>query len=330
MTPVLGNVLLVAVVLVVSVTLVVLSFAFLEDTGTPTADASFEYEQTSTGLQVVPKALGTDVVVQLNGKDIETIEAGQSGREVLLPTAPGDRITVVSRDEDRSVLVNREVDDRSEIGDFIAYYTFDQGNGSTIVDRTGNDNDGEKKGGTTRVSDSSGTALDFDGSLGTYVDVGDLTVDGPQTVDELTVAIKYRYRVPPSDSIRNLIEHQDSNFAWFLETDGKNEDPHRMEFNVGYNTNPSGKIVTGDVPAGETQVLIGTYDGNEMVFYRNGTRVGSETFQRDVALGEVILGADSDPNTTGQNLDGRIYETRLYYAAFDEDEVERINTAMSD
>jgi len=329
LTSVLANVLMVAVVIVMAIVLVTLSFAFLEDTGTPTAEASFEYEQSPSGLYVVPEALGTDVTVQWNGKYIESIEAGDAGQRVLVPTAPGDTITIVSRDEDRSVLVTEEIDDRSEIGDFIAYYTFDQSSNSTVVDRSGNGNDGERKGGgTTRVSDSSGTALDFDGSTGTHVDVGNLSLDGPNAVDELTVAIKYRHR--GGSNIQNLIEHQDANFAWFMETKNKFGDPHQMEFNIGFNTNPSGSILTGDIPAGETQVLIGTYDGNEMVFYRNGTRIGSRTFERDVALGEVILGADSDPTGVGQNFDGRIYETRLYFSAFDDAEVKRITAAMED
>jgi len=327
-TPVVGNLLLVAVVLVVALVLVTLSFTFLERTGTPTAEASFEYEQTSVGLRMVPTAIGTDVAVQLNGREVETFESDSAGESVLLPTAPGDTITVVSRDEDRSVLVSKEIDERSEVGDFIAYYTFEGGSGTTVVDRSGNGNDGIRKGGgTTWIRDASGAGLDFDGSSGTHVDMGDLTVDGPDEVEELTFAITYRH--DGGSDIQNLVEHQNSNFAWFMETDGKHGDPHQMEFSLGYQTSPNGKIKTGDVPAGETQVLVGTYDGNEMVLYRNGTRVGTRTFQRDVALGELILGADSDPSGVGQNLDGRIYEMRLYYAAFDDSEVDVITAAMS-
>lgn len=47
-------------------------------------------------------------------------EQTAAGKSVLLPTAPGDRITVVSEDGGRSVLVQEEIDERSEIGDFIA------------------------------------------------------------------------------------------------------------------------------------------------------------------------------------------------------------------
>jgi FlaG/FlaF family flagellin (archaellin) len=325
-TPVLGNLLLVAVVIIISITLVTLSFAFLEQTGAPTAEASFDYEQTPVGLKLTPEALGTDVIVKLNQKEIETISADRAGQSVLLPTAPGDTVTVVSKDDDRSVLVSEEIDERDEVGDFIAYYTFESDSGTEVTDRSGNGNDGQRKGNTQWISDGSGAGLDFDGTSGTYVDVGNLQAVGPDSVEELTIAMKYE--IDSGSNIQNLIEHQDSNFAWFIETNDPHGDPHDMEFNIGYQKPQSGSIEAKDIPGGETQVIVGTFDGNEMVFYRNGTRIGTESLQRDVALGEVILGADSDPSSVGQNLDGRIYETRLYYAAFSEAEVDRITTAM--
>lgn len=113
-----------------------------------------------------------------------------------------------------------------------------------------------------------------------------------------------------------------------METDGKFDDPHRMEFNIGYTDPPSAKITTGDVPAGRTQVLVGTYDGNEMALYRNGDRVGTRSLDREVSLGEVILAADSDPSSVGQTLDGRLCEVRLYYTAFDERQVGVLTDAI--
>jgi len=141
-TSVIGILLLVAVAVVIAVVVMMASLTFLDALGAPTADAVFEYEQTSVGLRMTPMAIGTDVTVRLNGKPVSTIESDDAGRSVLLPTAPGDRITVVSRDREQSVLVQKRVDERAEIGDFIAYYTFESGSGSTLVDRSGNDNDG--------------------------------------------------------------------------------------------------------------------------------------------------------------------------------------------
>jgi hypothetical protein len=234
---------------------------------------------------------------------------------------------VVSTDGEKSLLLDRTVDDRNEVGDFIAYYSFAAGSGSNVSDRSGNGNDGEIKGsGATWINDGAGSGLDLDGTKPTHVDIGDLTADGPSSVEELTIAITYEH--DDGSGIQNLIEHQDSNFAWYIETRDEFGKPHKMEYNIGYNNSPSARIRTGNVPSNETQVLIGTYDGTEMVLYRNGNRIGNESLDRGVALGDVKLGADSDPSTVGQNLDVRIYEVRLYYTAFDSDEVAVITDAM--
>ena len=322
---VVGIILLVAVTVVISVVLVTFSFSFLEGTGTPTADASFDYEQTPAGLLMTPRALGTDVTVRLNGESVTEFDAESAGQSVLLPTAPGDRITVVSTDGEQSVLLQEEIDERSEVGDLIAYYPFESGSGATVVDESGNGNDGTAMDGYSRTT-GCGAAMDFDGSPGTYIDVGDLTLVGPDRIDELTIAITYQY--DGGSDIQNLIEYQDNNFAWYIETDGKHGDPHRMEYNIGYKTSPSERLLTGDVPSGPTQVLIGTYDGEEMALYRNGNLVGTADLDREVSLGEVILAADSDPSSIGQNLDGRLCEVRLYYTAFEGEDVQALTNAM--
>ncbi len=318
---VLGVVLLVAVVVVVSLVVVVFGFAFLDGFGTPTAEASFGYEQTSAGLVMTPKALGTDVIVQLNGKPVEQLSADSAGQSVLLPTAPGDQITVVSADGEQSVLVQREIDDRTEIGDFIAYYPFNGDSGDTVADESGNDNDGTAYGEYTR----SDGCMDFDGKTGSHIDIGDLTLDGPDSIDELTIAITYRYDGAGS-GIQNLIEYQSSQFAWYIETDRDYGDPHRMEYNIGYLTSPSAALYAEGIPADETQVLIGTYDGEEMALYRNGEQVGTAALERSVNLGEIILAADSNPSI--QNLDGSLCEVRLYYTALDERSVDTLTNVM--
>jgi hypothetical protein len=237
-------------------------------------------------------------------------------------------ITVVSRDEQQSVLIQREIDERNEIGDFISYYTFDEESGDTVIDASGNGNDGNMTGGVSWTDAACGSALDFDGESGTHVDIGNLSTDETQSVDELTIAIQYVH--DGGSDIQNLIEHQDSSFAWYMETDGKHGDPHQMEFDIGFSSSPSESIKTSDLAGGETHTLVGTFDGNQMDLYHDGTLVDSKPLDREVALGEVKLGADSEPDDVGQNLDGRICEMRLYYSAFDTDEVERITNAMDD
>jgi hypothetical protein len=320
-----GTLLLVALAIVLAVSVGVFALDVGDRGGAPTAEAAFEYEPTPAGLAMTATQMSEDVVVQLNGRRVGTFDASDAGETILLPTAPGDRITVVSREGGRSVIVNRQVDDRSDVGDLIAYYSFDQGTGSTVVDRSGNGNDGTAAGGVSRVSDEDGTAMEFDGQSGTHVDIGDLSVDGPASVDELTIAIRYS-KQGGTDDIQNLIEHQAGSFAWYLETNGPHVAPHQMEYTIGYNTPPSGTVLEGSLAERSTHVLIATFDGDEMVLYRNGTRVGSKDLNRDVALGDVVLAADSNPSI--QNFHGRLYEVRLYYAAFDDEEAAVLARAM--
>lgn len=311
---------MVAVVLVIAMVLVTLSLTLLEERGTPTAEASFEYEQTAAGVEMTPRALGTDVVVLLNGRRVTTFDAGSAGTSQLVPTAPGDRITVVSEDEDRSVLVEKEIDDRSEVGDFLAYYTFDTG-GNTVVDRSGNGNTGtlESDGGAGPTW--AGCGLSFDGQ-DDHVFVDDIS--SPVDVTEFTFAVTYVQRSSGSGgSISQLVEHRWSGNEWFFETDGGN--PYHVDYAVEY---PSKTVSSADsLRYGEEHTLVGTYDGTTYTLYLDGQQVASGTHNRAVDMGDMRFGRDFE--STNQYLDGTICEARLYYTAFDESKVETLVSAMS-
>jgi hypothetical protein len=326
--PVIGNVLLVAVVVVVATTLTVLAFGFLEGAGAPTADASFEYERTPAGLRLIPQALGTAATVRLNGQPVATVEPDEAGRGVLLPTAPGDTITVVSTDRENSVLVNREVDSRSEVGDFIAYYTFDRRTDATVVDRSGNGNngtattDGERP---QRGQDGAGTYMAFDENDGS-VDMGDLSVTAPGAeVDEITVALRYRL-TGESDQRQELLQHRDNQFAWYLESDDAPGSRHELLHNIGWNSGTSAQTTVDSIPENEVQTAVATYDGETMTLYRNGTKVDSAPLQRSVGLGRLFAAGGSGPQD--QYTTGRFYELRLYYTAMSGEEVRVLTRAM--
>lgn len=320
-SPIIGNLLLVAVVIVVGIVVTTLAFTFLDRTGAPTAEASFEYEQTPAGVEMTPVALGTDVVVLLNGEQITTFDADSTGTQKLIPTAPGDDITVVSRDEDRSVLVEKTVDDRSEVGDFIAYYTFD-GGGTTLEDRSGNGNDGtlESDGGSKPTW--GGCGLSFDGA-DDHVLVDDISA--PVDVSEFTIAVTYVQRGPGSGSISQLVEHTWSGNEWFLENrDSAGGDPYRLEYAVEF---PRNVLESGySYDYGERHTVVGTYDGSTYELYVDGTRVGSASSSRAVDMGDMRFGRDFE--STSQYFDGEMCEARLYYTAFDASEIGLLTTVM--
>lgn len=322
---VLANVLLVAIVVILAVTLVVLSAAFLDDTGTPTAEAAFEFQQTPAGVEIVPTALGQPVTVKLNGRSIATLDSGDAGVPTLLPTAPGDEITVVSTDGERSLLLRRTVDERDEVGDFIAYYTFESGSGSTVVDRSRNDNDG-----TLETDGSEGPTWNSEGSLsfdGTddYVTIDDITTAGVDSVGSFTVAATLSFEGETGD-VQQVVEHRgaDGN-EWFLETEATN-----TPFDLSYAVNFPDEVLSSarTVSVDEEVVVVGTYDGDsdEYRLYLDGEEVASDTFDRPVEMGTLRLGRDFE--SSNQYLDGRLSEFRLYYTAFDSSEVASITEAM--
>ncbi len=314
---VVGVLLLVGVVVIVGGVVALGSLTFLDGTGAPQATATFDYEQTPAGLRMTPGAISTTVSVQLNGRDVATFEPDSAGQSVLLPTAPGDRITVVSRDGEQSVLVDRTVDDRSEVGDFIAYYRFDGENGdTTLVDRSGNGNNGTLDG---DADGWTGSAYDFDGD--DNFDVASL--DSGSNVGEFTIAVTFTQDTV--GGVSQLVEHYGGGNEWYLETatDG-------TEYTIDYAVNHAGGDVinTGTSYAtGQRQVAVGTYDGSTYELFVDGQQIDSRTYDSDVEMGDLVIGADA-PNGNSQYLDGRIYEIRLYYTAFDSEEVEVITNAM--
>ena len=318
---VIGVLLLVGVVVVVGGVVAVGALTFLDGTGAPEATASFDYEQTAAGLRMTPQAISTTVAVRLNGQDVATFDPESAGQSALLPTAPGDRITVVSTDEERSVLVDRTVDDRSEVGDFIAYYTFDGEDGDmTLEDQSGNGNDGTLTG---EPGDWTGSSYEFDGD--DSFTVSDIGVSGTE-VDEFTVAVAYKQTDPGGgDDVSQLVEHQyeEGSNEWFLEN-RYGSDSYRTEFAVEF---PDNQVASGyDYDLGERHVAVGTYDGSDYSLYVDGSRVGGGSHDDTVDTEEMRIGRDFESDI--QYFNGEIYEVRLYYTAFGEAEVERITNAM--
>lgn len=329
-TPVVANVLLVAIAVVLGVVIITLSFSFVDDTGTPTAEATFEFEENPVGLELVPTALGQPVTVQLNGRDVATLDAGDVGMGTLLPTAPGDEVTVVSADGERSLLLREEVDDRSEIGDFVLYYDFTAGSGSTVVDRSRNDNEG------TLLDDDGGSGptwtdgcLAFDGE-NDHVETANISVGGVSAVDSFTVATEVTIDAETGSGNQyrqQFVEHRFGGNEWFLET-SDSDAPFSALYAVEY---PARTVEASDaLSTGESYVVVGTYDGesNEYALYIDGTEVANGAYDRAVGMGELHLARDFESQI--QYLDGEMCEFRLYYTAFSEDEVASLTETMRD
>lgn len=328
---VLGTILLVAVVVIIASVAFVGSLVVLDGFGTPTASGSFEFEESSAGVIVRPTALGTDVVVQLNGRPVEQIASDEAGKPVLVPTAPGDTVTIVSTDGEQSVLVSREIDSRSEIGDFIAYYRFEN-SGQTLTDSSGNGND------ATLTNDADGdgwraSSYDFAGNQ--YFELNDLNTPVDE-VSEFTIAVAYR--TDSGTEKQELVEHKSGTDNWGVEIKECGPNWPSCDQNTPDTYNPNffadesggsqtGQIFGGTQQTGQSKVIVGTYDGSSTKMYVDGDRTSKGAFSSEINMGKFYIGADAEGGH-GDRLDGRIYEIRLYYTAFDEGEVKRITRVM--
>jgi len=303
------------------------ALTFLDGTGAPQATATFDYEETPAGLRMTPNVISTTVTVQLNGRDVATFDPDSAGQSVLLPTAPGDRITVLSRDGEQSVLVQRTVDDRSEIGDFIAYYTFeDDDSPDTVVDHANNGNNATVYG----SPDWNGGSMEFDGDghdSGDWLEVDDLS--SPEPVSEFTIAVAYKQET--TDTTQNLVEHSFPGGEWALQTwpddncyEKCDTNTYGHQFRVGNEeVRPSERYTPG-----ERRIVVGTYDNSSSNFdlYVNGAHTGGGNNDILVDMDRFLIGRNA--GSPDEYFDGEIYEIRLYHTAFDGEEVEVITKAM--
>lgn len=281
-------------------------------------------EETAAGVEFTPRKITHPITVKMNGKTFMTIDGTDRHKPFLLPVAPDDEVFFIADIGRQQVLKQMHIDEH-RAGDFIAYYTFVEQSGGTVVDRSPNQNDMTIHGASWK-QDGEGSALSFDGD-DDYSKVDQLNVDDTVDVHEFTVAIKYKV-TSDTGGIQQLVEHRNdtTNFEWFIETVGSGN-PHRMHFSVWQDGVSQDGVKSDGLNNGETQIVVGAYDGNVLELYLNGTYVGSKSISGDVEMGALYLGADA-VGATSQHLEGEIYQFRLYYTALTESEVKTLTTVM--
>lgn len=324
-SPVIGVAILIIIVVLLSVTVGVMALGLTNDVPRSNPQMAVQWENADAGLVVVPRSMTDDVELKINGVTVRTISDDNLNQEILLPVAPDDRIGFVGDSGPDDMLVQKRVRER-EAGDFIAYYTFEGQSGSTVVDRSSNDNDATLVNGPNWVRDSSGTALQFDGS-DDYVKVDQLNAKNVTNVKEFTVAVKFRIE-GTTGSIQQLVEHRNdlTNFEWFLETDQGNM-PYEVEYAVWPDGNNLKGVTSGTYGSGTTHVAVGTFDEDTIRLYIDGTYIGSKQRSDTIEMGALYIGADA-VGASSQHFRGRMYQLRLYYTAMDEAQVKMLTDVM--
>ena len=325
-TPAVAAILIVVITVVLATVVASQFLGFTSKIGGPTSQATFEYAESPVGVEMTPEQIAQDVTVEINGKQVAAFDSSDAGNGKLIPTSPGDQLTVVAADGSRSVLVSRTVDERDEIGDFIAHYTFEEGTGTTLYDRSGNENHGD----IDFDSDpdwitGSDTGLAFDGA-GDHVNVDNLETPGFD-VSEFTIAVAYKTNT--GSQKQELVEHISDEDNWGLELKDNRSNIYDPVFFADENSGfQSDQIFAGIQSVGNRQVLVGTYDGSQIEVFVDGNSRGTGSFSSEINMSDMHIGEDAE-GSINDYLDGEIYEIRLYYSAFDDEGVDSITKAMS-
>jgi len=158
-----------------------------------------------------------------------------------------------------------------------------------------------------------GWCLDFDGE-GDYVDVGD---DPSLTFsDQITVACWIKVRA--FDRNWNAVVTKGDD--WVL---ARTRDDDRTAFLcLGLTGGGWPEVYSNDVNDGNWHHLAGVYDGEELILYQNGVRVGSKPLHGSINRNwsKVLIGENGQ--TANRFWNGLIDDVRLYNRALTADEIE--------
>jgi hypothetical protein len=204
----------------------------------------------------------------------------------------------------------------------IAWWKFDETDGETVIDSSGNGLDGKLVGGAHIISDPvRGNVLSLDGD-GDYVDCGNNRIF--DITDEITLAAWVNITTAPYKWIR-IVTKGDS--AWRLSTE---KDQRKFHFAVtsasGVRLDPREAHGETEVAANEWHHVVGTYDGANTRLYVDGVEdTGSPmsySDKIDVNRENVLIGANPQLPERGSNR--LIDDVRIYSYALSEAEVKEL------
>ncbi len=209
-------------------------------------------------------------------------------------------------------------------GGLVAAYNFNEGSGNTVVDASGNGNDGTISGATRTTSGKFGGALSFDG-ISNWV-----TVNDSASLD-LTNGMTLEAWVYPTATMSGwqavINKEQPGGFgaAYYLSANSDLNQPEVAVYTTDWHKLYGGPALS----ANQWVHLVGTYDGSTMKLYVNGSQVSSQpqTGGIDVTSGVLRIGGNS---YWGEFFKGRIDEIRIYNRALSASEIQTdMNTAIT-
>lgn len=220
----------------------------------------------------------------------------------------------------------------------IAYWQFDENEGTTILDRSGNHNRGLLINGT-RSEGKYGKAVELSGRDDSHVSIpGSVSLNS--LTDKITVTAwvfptvaPEGFKVVVSRQIGTVL-HPDQFYLGFGPEDG------RMHYKWHLGTDDGGTLREGDiysaVPDNNRWIhLAGTYDGSIMRLYLDGSEIDNRPLTGNIRVDDnpVTIGGEengADPQVVEGEFEGLIDEVRIYSRALDASEIREIFDLDSD
>jgi glucose/arabinose dehydrogenase/PKD repeat protein len=194
----------------------------------------------------------------------------------------------------------------------VASYSFNEGSGTTLIDRTGNGRTGTVSGATWTTQGKYGSALSFDG-------VNDWVTVADANALDLTTGMTLEAWVYPtasgSGSWRNvLIKERTGGEAYNLYANTDTNVPAVYVVRAAQMNVPLDARGTGALPLNTWTHLAATYDGTTLRMFVNGAQAGSRAVSGAMvtSTGALRIGGNS---LWGEYFAGRIDEVRIYNRA---------------
>jgi len=203
----------------------------------------------------------------------------------------------------------------------VAYWKFDEGEGRTVYDYSGQGNHGTLvlNGSATSsawVVGKYGGALSFDG-------VDDLVNAGNGTSLQLTTAVSVEAWVKATANLGDVRIWNKGTFGgntgYIISS--RNDGTNRVKFTINGNTGKTAAM-TGTLSLNTWYYIVGTYDGQNVKLYVGGILVGSDSYATQTSITDSGAVACIGNNTSGSvGWSGLIDDVRIYNYARTPDQI---------
>jgi len=232
-----------------------------------------------------------------------------------------------------SVTVNNSIP-----SNLVAHWPFDEGNGTTTADISGNDHTATLINGPVWTTGKTGNAINFDGS-NDLVNAGNFDVTGNQltltawmNADQFTHLSSRDSRIIAKTTDTAVQAHY-----WMLSTIKRGKTDTRLRFRLKTGTSPNSGTTTliassGNLATNSWIHVAAVYDGVTMTLYKDGLAVGSTEKSGNIATNSavVVAIANNPPGGGSVPFDGTLDDIRVYDRALSAQDIQALVTAASD